>query len=45
MCLWLEVNQKLEVFIVELRMILPRVPLRDVHGSAVRFHGKEGRHE
>lgn len=32
MCLWLEVNQKLEVFIVELRMMLS---MRTAHGNAV----------
>ena len=42
MWLWLEVNQKLEVFTVDLRMILN---LRTAHSSAVRFHGKEGHHE
>lgn len=42
MWLWLEVNQKLEVFTVDLRMI---PVLRTAHGSAVRFHGKEGHHE
>ena len=42
MCLWLEVNQKLEVFIVELRMMLS---MCTAHGNAVWFHGKEGHHE
>ena len=32
MCLWLEVNQKLEVFIVELRMMLSTCT---AHGNAV----------
>ena len=45
MCFWLEVNQNLEVFIVELRMILPPRTTAGLHDSTVCFHGKEGHHE
>lgn len=45
MCFWLEVNQNLEVFIVELGMLYSLHTTAGLHGNAVRFHGKEGHHE